>query len=161
MIFREFECIVLENPGWPGESPLTLRGSPSGLQRGRTHEWPERTKSCLESLVKSSRPKVVQSRQKVTQSLVKSSQVLSSLVESGRQKSTKATLRSIYEKPIRKHVFQCQHLFSFVFDEYISNDNFCVLCVFCLYAHRSTFWTIFGRFLEPKMSKILRSFQRF
>ena len=116
-------------------------------------ESPVRTKSCLESLVKSSRPKVVQSRQKVTQSLVKSSQVLSSLVESGRQKSTKATLRSIYEKPIRKHVFQFQHLFSFVFDEYISNDNFCVLCVFFICAHRFTFWITFGRFLEPKKSK--------
>ena len=109
-------------------------------------ESPMRTKSCLESLVKSSRPKVVQSRQKVTQSLVKSSQVLSSLVKSGRQKSAKPTLRSIYDKPIRSQVCQCQPLFCFVFDTYISNDNF---CVFFLYAHRFTF----DRFLEPKKSK--------
>ena len=102
---------------------------------------------------KSSRPKVVRSRQKVTQSLVKSSQVLSSLVKSGRQKSAKPTLRSLYEKPIRKQVFACEHLLCFVFDKYISDDNFCLLCVFFICAHRFTFGTTFGRLLDPKISK--------
>ncbi len=143
-----------------GESPLIVAVESSPLQSPPILESPEQTKSCLESLVKSSRPKVVQSRQKVTQSLVKSSQVLSSLVKSGRQKFTKATLRSIHEKQYENTFFMFESIFSclslrlFLMPFLYFLVSFYMLCV------RSVFEPLLGGFGSPKSQRSERFFQR-